>query len=82
MAKATYEGIRDGGMSDDSVCRGLHMASRDLRKKYLSVFVSRKIRQGMMDQVRDVCSTMDTEEERALKWDIILYKDNNNILCY
>ncbi|VUC25265.1 unnamed protein product [Clonostachys rosea] len=36
MARLTYEGIRDGGMTDDSVCRGLHIASRELRDRWLS----------------------------------------------
>ncbi|CAG9951766.1 unnamed protein product [Clonostachys rosea f. rosea IK726] len=35
IARLTYEGIRDGGMTDDSVCRGLHHASRELRDLWL-----------------------------------------------
>ncbi|KAJ3577598.1 hypothetical protein NPX13_g2971 [Xylaria arbuscula] len=35
MAKVTYEGIRNGGMTDDSVCLGLHNASRELRDTWL-----------------------------------------------
>ncbi|KAF4976576.1 hypothetical protein FZEAL_6776 [Fusarium zealandicum] len=35
MARITYEGIRDGGMTDESVCRGLHAASRVLRDSWL-----------------------------------------------
>lgn len=37
MARITYEGIRDGAMTDESVCRGLHHASRMLRDQYLKV---------------------------------------------
>jgi len=37
MAKITYEGIRDGAMTDESVCRGLHKATRELRDRWLSV---------------------------------------------
>jgi tetratricopeptide (TPR) repeat protein len=37
IAKITYEGIRDGGMTDESVCRGLHNAIRQLRDRWLSV---------------------------------------------
>ncbi|KAL5319062.1 hypothetical protein ACEPPN_014132 [Leptodophora sp. 'Broadleaf-Isolate-01'] len=37
MARITYEGMRDGGMTDESVCRGLHQASRMLRNQYLTV---------------------------------------------
>ncbi|KAK7228312.1 hypothetical protein V2G26_000482 [Clonostachys chloroleuca] len=43
MARLTYEGIRDGGMTDDSVCRGLHRASRELRDVWL---ISSAIRGG------------------------------------
>jgi tetratricopeptide (TPR) repeat protein len=35
MARLTYEGIRDGGMTDGSVCLGLHNASRELRNSWL-----------------------------------------------
>jgi len=36
ITKITYEGIRDGGMTDESVCRGLHNATRQLRDRWLS----------------------------------------------
>ncbi|KAL9122176.1 MAG: hypothetical protein Q9187_001266 [Circinaria calcarea] len=40
MAKITYEeikeGIKDGRMTDESVCRGLHKATRELRDRWLS----------------------------------------------
>lgn len=36
MAKITYEGIRDGGMTDKSVCLGLHKATRQLRDYWLT----------------------------------------------
>jgi hypothetical protein len=36
MARITYEGMRDGGMTDESVCLGLHRASRELRNRWLS----------------------------------------------
>lgn len=35
MARLTYEGIRDGGMTDNSVCLGLHNASRTLRNTWV-----------------------------------------------
>jgi len=37
MAKITYEGMRDGAMTDKSVCLGLHKATRQLRDRWLSV---------------------------------------------
>ncbi|RDW82942.1 hypothetical protein BP5796_04433 [Coleophoma crateriformis] len=39
MARITYESIRDTGMSDESVCWGLHNASRKLRDLWLSGLV-------------------------------------------
>ncbi len=35
MARITYEEMRDGGMTDESVCRGLHNATRELRDRWL-----------------------------------------------
>lgn len=36
MAKLTYEGIRNGGLTDESVCQGLHAACRELRDQWLA----------------------------------------------
>ncbi|CAH0050984.1 unnamed protein product [Clonostachys solani] len=36
MARITYEEILDSGMTDESVCRGVHKASRWLRDKWVS----------------------------------------------
>jgi tetratricopeptide (TPR) repeat protein len=44
MARITYEGIRDGGMTDESVRQGLHKATRELRDRWLNG--SAKIRRG------------------------------------
>ncbi|RYP14182.1 hypothetical protein DL765_006543 [Monosporascus sp. GIB2] len=35
MARGIYEGMRDGNMSDESVCLGLHNASRRLRDRWV-----------------------------------------------
>ncbi|KAF4961381.1 hypothetical protein FSARC_10197 [Fusarium sarcochroum] len=35
VARITYETMREGGMTDDSVCRGLHRATRMLRDVWL-----------------------------------------------
>ncbi|KAF9772715.1 hypothetical protein IL306_009564 [Fusarium sp. DS 682] len=37
MARITYEGMRDGSMTDESVCRGLHNATRQLRDRWLNI---------------------------------------------
>jgi tetratricopeptide (TPR) repeat protein len=35
MARMTYEGMRDGNMTDNSICLGLHNATRELRGYWL-----------------------------------------------
>jgi tetratricopeptide (TPR) repeat protein len=42
MAKLTYEGMRYGGMTDDSVCAGLHHASRKLRETHVRRFLAER----------------------------------------
>lgn len=37
MARITYEGISGGCMTDESVCRGLHNATRALRNLCLDM---------------------------------------------
>ena len=36
MARITYEGIQRGDSADESVCRGLHKATKELRDRWLS----------------------------------------------
>jgi CHAT domain-containing protein len=52
VARITYEGIRDGRMTDESVCLGLHNATRKLRNDWLFAKGSRhrlKIQFGPRD---------------------------------
>jgi hypothetical protein len=42
MARITYEAIRDRGMTDESVCWGLHKAARELRDRWLRMSVNTK----------------------------------------
>lgn len=42
MARLVYEGMRDEGMTDESVCRGLHDAGRKLRTDWVSASSSRE----------------------------------------
>ncbi|KAF2629495.1 hypothetical protein BU25DRAFT_268013 [Macroventuria anomochaeta] len=41
MTRITYEQIRDGGMTDESVCLGLHKATKELRDRWFAKVVSR-----------------------------------------
>ncbi|TVY64104.1 putative 30S ribosomal protein S17-like protein [Fusarium oxysporum f. sp. cubense] len=40
MERITYEGMRDGSVTDESVCRGLHNATRQLRDRWLNKTLS------------------------------------------
>jgi hypothetical protein len=42
FARVTYECIKDGGMTDESVCRGLHKATRILRDAWLHEISGKK----------------------------------------
>lgn len=64
VARVTYEAIREGGMTDDSVCRGLHKATRMLRDSWLEGFDKKRERlvQGDEKGTRDVIPCDDEEE--------------------
>lgn len=46
MAQIVYEGMSAGGMTDESVCRGLHDASRAPRDRWLKIPVKTRGRGG------------------------------------
>ncbi|KAI6764308.1 hypothetical protein HG530_008097 [Fusarium avenaceum] len=71
MARITYEEIRDGGMTDDSVCKGLHKASRELRKRCLSMASSGGGRQIGKDDVRSSQHSVQDESQRMSQRDIL-----------
>ncbi|SCO03705.1 uncharacterized protein FFC1_09408 [Fusarium fujikuroi] len=56
VARVTYEAIREGGMTDDSVCRGLHRATRILRDSWLESLDKKRERLGQGDEkgLRDI----------------------------
>lgn len=63
MARITYEVIRDEGMTDESVCWGLHRATRELRAKVMCAYNERNGRSS-----RDF-DLVDTEEEtESMPW--------------
>lgn len=83
MARITYEGLRDGGMTDESVCLGLHKASRQLRDQWLAArarikdgnrLLERKVEQDRGSQnvaerdTRDVILDDDKEEVGWAHW--------------
>ncbi|KAH7166838.1 CHAT domain-containing protein [Fusarium sp. MPI-SDFR-AT-0072] len=64
VARVTYEAIREGRMTDDSVCRGLHKATRILRDRWLESCDKKRERllQGDERGMRDVIPCDDDEE--------------------
>ncbi|KAH7230721.1 CHAT domain-containing protein [Fusarium solani] len=50
MARITYEGMRDGQMDDESVCRGLHTAIRRLRDRWVDDQQQGESRGGTRDR--------------------------------
>jgi hypothetical protein len=87
MAKITYEGIRRGLLADESVCRGLHKATRELRDRWLSRLTrgwerERQVRKTYSDQGRDkieVWGASDEDQGHAkLPRDILPDDDNDD----
>ncbi|KAH7184819.1 CHAT domain-containing protein, partial [Fusarium flagelliforme] len=81
IARHTYEGMRDQGMTDESVCHGLHMATRALRDRWLGLSagpnqispVTDLDRGLVLDEAeiggkswRDIVACVDEEVQRAL----------------
>ncbi|KAH7165304.1 CHAT domain-containing protein, partial [Dactylonectria macrodidyma] len=64
MARMTYKGIHDGGMTDLSVCQGLHNATRHLRDRWLGLNANTMraktiddTKLGKGEEARDACPT-------------------------
>ncbi|KAF4341814.1 hypothetical protein FBEOM_4271 [Fusarium beomiforme] len=73
VARITYEAIRDGGMTDESVCQGLHKATRELRDLWLDEMdemdgKSEKAVSGVRRGMRDVIPCDDDEELAPAYW--------------
>lgn len=71
MARITYEEMRDGGMTDDSVCKGLHKASRELRRRCTSMADSRNRKQPQKDHIRSTQHSVQDEGQRMSQRDIL-----------
>jgi tetratricopeptide (TPR) repeat protein len=65
VSRVIYEEIRNEGMTDESVCRGLHKAARELRRQWLtdSFMASRDSRLP-----RDVVLCDDEDDIQSLPW--------------
>jgi hypothetical protein len=87
MAKITYEGIRDGHMTDESVSKGLHNATRELRDHWLNMPVNaRCLRRSVgkadahlvEDQIEAQSRSDRDERDDTLPRDIILCDDDGS----
>ena len=80
MARITYEGIKDGmkdgQITDDSVCRGLHKATRELRNRWLDVSegarnTSKTVQEAQVEHEGDTTGVRDGYERDArMPWKI------------
>lgn len=83
MARTTYEGIRDRGMTDKSVCLGLHNASRELRNDWLKRILEINTRKSgdsarvLYEYETGMASTRNgSEGDPRLPRDAVLCSDN------
>jgi CHAT domain-containing protein len=84
MARIAYEGMRDGGMTDESVCLGLHKATRSLRDRWLNVLAKAR-RGGRLVRNIDIPVTEDETSGRStdqmddrLSRDVVLCGDDDD----
>jgi tetratricopeptide (TPR) repeat protein len=87
MARITYEVMRDGGMTDESVCRGLHNATRELRDRWLNM--PAKARRGSKsvrtvdvpfvgDEVEAQSTSVGDQRDDSLPRDVVLCDDSDD----
>ncbi|KAF9776442.1 hypothetical protein IL306_005364 [Fusarium sp. DS 682] len=62
MAQMTYEELQESGISDDSICQGLHKATRELRRRWLAHLENPKSVVG-----RNTSNCQDTKRDATLK---------------
>ncbi|KAI3317266.1 CHAT domain-containing protein [Xylariaceae sp. AK1471] len=65
MARITYEAIRDGGLTDESVCRGLHKATIELRDRWLDILENNRVVDRLL---RDVVLVDEHKVGEPLNW--------------
>jgi CHAT domain-containing protein len=86
VARITYEGMRDRGMSDESVAWGLHKAARELRDRRLSMPVTaergrKSGGEGLtslgVDEVDADCAKDGDQRDVRLPRDIVSWDDDD-----
>jgi hypothetical protein len=90
MARITYEEMRDGDMTDESVCLGLYKATRELRDRWLSS--TEKTRRGRSVRKVDMSLAEDEtggrsasdgdQKDDRLPRDVILCDDDETGLLH
>jgi tetratricopeptide (TPR) repeat protein len=84
MARITYETIRDGGLTDESVCRGLHKATVELRDRWLGIPENSKTAGALIEEanrtVPECTQTVPSNDDDAkvdrLLRDVLLVDDD------
>jgi len=77
IARHTYEWMRDQGMTDESVCYGLHMATRVLRDRWLRLSAGDNQTSPVTDLDRGL--VLDKEEVGAKCWRDIVACDEEEV---
>ena len=74
MVKITYEGMKDGGMTDKSIYRGLHNAAKKLRDRWLDMLTNTKRGRRLIRQASEPLiitaqniNNEDPRDERSLR---------------
>ncbi|KAL2669750.1 hypothetical protein Neosp_015195 [[Neocosmospora] mangrovei] len=77
-AKAIYEGIRDGGMTDESVSQGLHRATRQLRDRWRQPLL--KEDQGCVrEALRGIERGVEASRESRLPRNFLLCEEDKEV---
>ena len=81
MARITYEEIQKGGMTDESVCVGLHKAARELRDRWLHTLLATRSRKmgSARCRIGDGATSGD-ERSARLPRDVDLLEDDDGPL--
>lgn len=69
-------------MTDESVCRGLHKATRELRDRWVSMttnarHVNKSVRKASVPQTGDRTASVDDQRDDRLSRDVVLWDDDD-----
>ena len=76
MARITYQGMAQNGMTDEAVSRGLHEASRELRDRWLTLAGTDRRAIGISHVGTDERERVDVEELEETGFDSLARYNN------